>query len=129
MNVQPRRVVAWLDLVRGNRQYCHHEFRALLFQVLARASGDSQFALQRSQKAGAKNIAYAEFVHILQVRAPLVGDALARAQRLLRYGPQQQMPAPAGTRSYTVLRRGTISPWSSRPRIFLRCPGCRKLFG
>ena len=87
---------------------------ALTVQVLAGPPALSQFALQRMQRR-VPSIAYAEFVHILQVRAPLVGDALARAQRLLRYGPQQQMPAPAGTRSHTVLpRRGTISPWSSK---------------
>ena len=70
---------------------------ALTVQVLAGPPALSQFALQRMQRR-VPSIAYAEFVHILQVRAPLVGDALARAQRLLRYGPQQQMPAPAGTR-------------------------------
>ena len=76
------------------------------------------------------SIAYAEFVHILQVRAPLVGDALARAQRLLRYGPQQQMPR-LQVRAVTPYYRG-VAPFLHgrvRPRIFLRCPGCRKLFG
>ena len=52
---------------------------ALTVQVLAGPPALSQFALQRMQRR-VPSIAYAEFVHILQVRAPLVGDALgARA--------------------------------------------------
>ena len=50
---------------------------ALIVQVLAGPPALSQFALQRMQRR-VPSIAYAEFVHILQVRAPLVGDALAR---------------------------------------------------
>ena len=50
---------------------------ALTVQVLAGPPALSQFALQRMQRR-VPSIAYAEFVHILQVRAPLVGEALAR---------------------------------------------------
>ena len=87
---------------------------ALTIQVLAGPPALSQFALQRMQRR-VPSVAYAEFVHIVQVRRALVGDSLQRAERLLRYGPQQQMPERIGKRSHTVLpRRGTISPWSSK---------------
>ena len=87
---------------------------ALTVQVLAGPPALSQFALQRMQRR-VPSVAYAEFVHIVQVRRALVGDSLQRAERLLRYGPQQQMPERIGKRSHTVLpRRGTISPWSSK---------------
>ncbi|MEC7139034.1 MAG: hypothetical protein VXW50_08230, partial [Pseudomonadota bacterium] len=86
----------------------------LTVQVLVGPPALSQFALQRVQRQ-APNVVYAEFVHLLQVASPLAGEALERAEGLLRYGPQQQMPEPQGHHSHTVLpRRGTISPWSSK---------------
>ena len=86
----------------------------LTVQVLVGPPALSQFALQRVQRH-APNVVYAEFVHLLQVASPLAGEALERAEGLLRYGPQQQMPEPQGHHSHTVLpRRGTISPWSSK---------------
>ena len=86
----------------------------LTVQVLVGPPALSQSALQRIQRR-APNVVYAQFVHLLRVASPLAGEALERAERLLRYGPQQQMPEPEGHRSHTVLpRRGTISPWSSK---------------
>ena len=87
---------------------------SVTLQVLAGPPALSRFALQRLQRHVPK-VVYAEYVHVLQIAAPLDSEALLRAQKLLRYGPQQDMPQPAGHRSHTVLpRRGTISPWSSK---------------
>ena len=87
---------------------------SLAVQVLVGPPALSQFALQRIQRH-IPQVVYAEFVHLLQVENLLTDEALERAERLLRYGPQQQMPEPKGHRSHTVLpRRGTISPWSSK---------------
>ena len=64
---------------------------------------------------------YAEFVHLLVVSASLDGEELARAESLLRYGPQTDQPERAGERVATVLpRRGTISPWSSKATDIFR---------
>ena len=90
----------------------------LAVQVLTGPPALSQFALQRMQRH-VPSITYAEFVHVLQVRASLAGQSLQRTEQLLRYGPQQQMPQRAGQRSHTVLpRRGTISPWSSNCLLY-----------
>ena len=87
---------------------------SLAVQVLVGPPALSQFALQRIQRH-IPQVVYAEFVHLLQVENLLTDEALERAERLLRYGPQQQMPEPKGHCSHTVLpRRGTISPWSSK---------------
>ncbi|MEC8500729.1 MAG: hypothetical protein VXY62_05065, partial [Pseudomonadota bacterium] len=63
----------------------------LTVQVLVGPPALSQFALQRIQRR-APNVVYAQFVHLLRVASPLAGEALERAERLLRYGPRQQMP-------------------------------------
>ncbi|MEC8807528.1 MAG: hypothetical protein VXX21_00620, partial [Pseudomonadota bacterium] len=74
----------------------------LTVQVLVGPPALSQFALQRIQRR-APNVVYAQFVHLLRVASPLAGEALERAERLLRYGPRQQMPEPQGHHSHTVL--------------------------
>lgn len=58
---------------------------------------------------------YAEFVHLLSLSAPLDEAELDRARALLRYGPEEGLPAPVGNEVGVVLPRlGTISPWSSK---------------
>ena len=66
---------------------------------------------------------YAQYVHLLAVHQPLAGQALERAQALLRYGPETGLPAPTGDLVATVVpRAGTISPWSSKATdIFAIC--------
>ena len=96
---------------------------SLAVQVLAGPPALSPFALHRLQRR-VPSIVYAEFVHVLQVRVPLAGESLQRAEQLLSYGPQQQMPERSGQRSHTVLpRRGTISPWSSKATDIFRLSG------
>ena len=66
---------------------------------------------------------YAEFVHLLELEAPLDDQAAELAAALLSYGPRHDLAPPLGTRLYTVTpRAGTISPWSSKATdIFRRC--------
>lgn len=57
---------------------------------------------------------YAEYVHFVDVSAPLTngqGEVLAS---LLKYGPSQTPQAPEGLQLLVVPRPGTISPWSSK---------------
>ena len=66
---------------------------------------------------------YAEYVHLLRATAPLSAVELDQAERLLDYGPTQNLPATVGDLVGTVLpRAGTISPWSSKASdIFTIC--------
>jgi phosphoribosylformylglycinamidine synthase len=58
---------------------------------------------------------YAEFIHLLQLRAPLTEEELARCADLLVYGPETGRPVKGGEPVATVVPRlGTISPWSSK---------------
>jgi phosphoribosylformylglycinamidine synthase len=58
---------------------------------------------------------YAEYVHLLSLRAELTEVERGVAAALLEYGPRHGLPAPIGERRLTVLpRAGTISPWSSK---------------
>ena len=58
---------------------------------------------------------YAEFVHLLKVREPLDAAERQRAEALLRYGPELDLPERQGELRLTVVpRQGTISPWSSK---------------
>ena len=93
----------------------------LTVQVLVGPPALSQFALQRVQRH-APNVVYAEFVHLLQVASPLAGEALERAEGLLRYGPQQQMPEPQGHHSHTILPGAApFRPGRARLRIYSLC--------
>ena len=105
-----------------------HTPRASAVQVLA---GPPAFSVARLGKrlASLRTVdpavrgVYAEFVHFLEVDAPLRPDEERVAARLLSYGPRQATPAQVGPRVCTVTPRpGTISPWSSKATdIFHRC--------
>ena len=73
--------------------------------------------------AGTLDGLYAEYVHLLSLSAPLDEAELARAQALLRYGPEKGLPERVGREVGVVLPRlGTISPWSSKATdIFSIC--------
>lgn len=66
---------------------------------------------------------YAEFVHLLSVSEALTTAELERAEALLRYGPEEDLPERTGREIGVVLPRlGTISPWSSKATdIFSIC--------
>ena len=66
---------------------------------------------------------YAEYVHLLQLSAPLAAGERVRAEALLRYGPERGLPERQGELRLTVVpRHGTISPWSSKATdIFHTC--------
>jgi phosphoribosylformylglycinamidine synthase len=58
---------------------------------------------------------YAEYVHLLSLRAELTEVERGVAAALLEYGPRHGLPSRVGERQVTVLpRAGTISPWSSK---------------
>ncbi|MFP6816004.1 MAG: phosphoribosylformylglycinamidine synthase [Pseudomonadales bacterium] len=66
---------------------------------------------------------YAQFVHLLALSEPLVDDERDRVDRLLRYGPETNLPRLEGELVATIVpRRGSISPWSSKATdIFQIC--------
>ena len=102
--------------------------RAAEVQVLAGppaftpARLDKRLAALREVDPGVRGV-YAEFVHLLELDAPLNAAEADLAAALLRYGPRHHLAAPVGTRLCTVTPRpGTISPWSSKATdIFQRC--------
>jgi len=57
---------------------------------------------------------YAEYVHFVDVSAPLADAEKVRLQRLLKYGPSLAGHAPEGRLILVTPRPGTISPWSSK---------------
>ena len=80
----------------------------------------SQFGLQKVQQS-VPQICYAEYVHLLKLTGELDNIELDRAQQLLRYGPELEMPTLTGQCAVTVLpRQGTISPWSSKATDIFR---------
>ncbi|MEZ5549879.1 MAG: phosphoribosylformylglycinamidine synthase [Pseudomonadales bacterium] len=85
--------------------------------ILAGPPAFSTFRLEklRTQLGTGVRALYAEFVHLLSVQTPLSREELERAEALLRYGPRDGLPQPAGSSVGTVVPRlGTISPWSSK---------------
>jgi phosphoribosylformylglycinamidine synthase len=90
--------------------------------ALAGAPALSTFALSKLQRFEPR-VCYAEFVHVLLLEAALDDSEQHQVDQLLRYGPQQGLPEPAGLRALTVVpRTGTISPWSSKATdIFALC--------
>lgn len=89
---------------------------------LAGKSALSRFGLAKVQ-AKVSAVRFAQHVHILKVNEALSDRERARAERLLDYGPDQELPVLEGRRLVTVLpRTGTISPWSSKATdIFAIC--------
>ena len=79
-------------------------------------------------KRQAPAIVYAEHVHVLELAAPLTGAERERADLLLDYGPNQELPAAGGVHVATVLpRAGTISAWSSKASDIFRICGMDKV--
>ena len=67
---------------------------------------------------------YAEYVHLIEISAPLAPVAIEQAEALLRYGPTLGLPPRVGVRRLTVVPRlGTISPWSSKATDIFRICG------
>ena len=87
----------------------------------------SQFALDKLRVV-LPAIVYAEFVHVLHLKAPLSEAELAKSLSLLSYGPNEDLPLRAGQRAVTVLpRHGTISPWSSKATNIFEISGLNKV--
>ena len=87
----------------------------------------STFALGK-KRAAAPQLCYAEHVHVLKLRAPLDNVERQQVDRLLDYGPNQQLAQPCGERFITVMPRlGTISPWSSKATDILSICGLAKV--
>ena len=75
----------------------------------------SRFRLEKLQAGLGVAGVYAEYVHLLQLAGGLDAGARQRAEALLRYGPEMDLPERQGELRLTVVpRHGTISPWSSK---------------
>ena len=72
--------------------------------------------LERIQHIDSKvGACYAEFVHLLELSAPLNASAQRQVEALLDYGPREHQVLPQGKPWATIVPRpGTISPWSSK---------------
>ncbi|MCY4564260.1 MAG: phosphoribosylformylglycinamidine synthase, partial [Gammaproteobacteria bacterium] len=83
--------------------------------VLAGPPALSKFRLEKLGEGLGAGGLYAEFVHLLKVEEPLGPAERERAEALLRYGPELDLPEREGELRLTVVpRAGTISPWSSK---------------
>ncbi|MDD9997097.1 MAG: phosphoribosylformylglycinamidine synthase [Rhodospirillaceae bacterium] len=83
--------------------------------VLAGPPALSEFRLEKLREGLGIGGLYAEFVHLLRVDEPLGPAERERAEALLRYGPELDLPERCGELQLTVVpREGTISPWSSK---------------
>ena len=83
-------------------------------RVLTGKPAHSIFGLQKVC-ARVPEVVYAEHVHILYADAPITAEEVTRAELLLNYGPNRNIPVARGEPFVTVLpRQGTISPWSSK---------------
>jgi phosphoribosylformylglycinamidine synthase len=86
----------------------------------------SAFRLEKlGQQLGiAGRYLHARFVHLLLLDAPLGAEARRRAESLLRYGPERDLPPRVGGQVAIVAPRlGTISPWSSKATDIFRICG------
>ena len=83
--------------------------------VLAGPPALSEFRLEKLREGLGIGGLYAEFVHLLRVDESLGPAERERAEALLRYGPELDLPERRGELQFTVVpREGTISPWSSK---------------
>jgi len=57
---------------------------------------------------------YAEYIHFVNLSAPLTDDETVRLQQVLRYGPHEAVKDVSGKSFLVVPRVGTISPWSTK---------------
>ncbi len=79
----------------------------------------SEFRLQKlvrriAAETGIELALYAEFLHFVDLEAPLSDDERQVLERLLRYGPALPAHEPSGEMLLVVPRPGTRSPWSSK---------------
>ena len=83
--------------------------------VLAGPPALSRFRLEKLREGLGIAGLYAEFVHLLKLEGRLEAAERERAEALLRYGPETDLPERQGELRLTVVpRHGTISPWSSK---------------
>ena len=83
--------------------------------VLAGPPALSAFRLEKLRDGLGIAGLYAEFVHLLKLEGRLEAAERERAEALLRYGPETDLPERQGELRLTVVpRHGTISPWSSK---------------
>ncbi len=96
--------------------------------VLAGPPALSKFRLEKLREALGIGGLYAEFLHLLKLDAALDTAERRRAEALLRYGPETDLPERLGELRITVLPRlGTISPWSSKATDIFHICGLKKV--
>ena len=80
--------------------------------------------LERIRRDNPKATAlYAEFVHLVDLVAPLDARARGVLDRLLAYGPRRERRPLTGQLVVVVPRIGTMSPWSSKATDIARISG------
>ena len=70
---------------------------------------------------------YAEFIHFVNLTAPLSDAEIARLQQVLHYGPHEGTKDISGTSFLVVPRIGTISPWSTKATDIVHHCGLEKV--
>ncbi len=70
---------------------------------------------------------YAEYLHFVDLEAPLNDAEQEILQELLTYGPQRDSVTAKGREFVVVPRPGTISPWSSKATDIARNSGLAKV--
>ena len=70
---------------------------------------------------------YAEYRHFAALDAELEATELATLERLLTYGPRQEVQAPQGELLLVVPRLGTISPWATKATDIARHCALKKV--
>ncbi|MGQ4276928.1 phosphoribosylformylglycinamidine synthase [Pseudidiomarina sp. E22-M8] len=70
---------------------------------------------------------YAEYMHFVDVTAPLSDDEQQILKKLLTYGPALAQHLPEGSLLAVVPREGTISPWSSKATDIVHNCGLTKV--
>jgi phosphoribosylformylglycinamidine synthase len=70
---------------------------------------------------------YAEYVHLVDLSAPLTAEEQAGLDRLLEYGPRLERREREGSLLLVVPRPGTVSPWSSKATDIARNCGLLKV--
>ena len=89
----------------------------------------SKFRIEKLKgQLGIKGDLYAEYFHALWVSEELQTSERLRAERLLEYGPRNELPKRLGSLLLTVVpRAGTISPWSSKATDIFHTCGLNKV--
>ena len=69
----------------------------------------------------------AEYIHFVDLLAPMTADQQAVLENILRYGPLPDSRPPRGQLQLVLPRPGTISPWSSKATDIARVCGLQQV--